>query len=379
MGFDASRIRSGGGQTHIISLIEEADLDKLHIREIHIWAYRELLDKIPNRPWLKKHNPTKLNGSLLAQLWWQAFNFSKEFRAAGCDMVFNLDAGTVSNVTPSVTLSQDMLSYEPGEIERFGWGLARLRLIALRYFQNRSLRKASGAIFLSKHAAKIIQQSCGELNRKTIIPNGVSDAFDISSERISWPRPNERPIRCLCVSNAALYKHQWHLVAAIAEMRQRGDDIRLQLVGGGKGAGRRKLNRQLAISDPRRSFVDETGEVPHTELPKFLRSNDIFVFASSCESMPNTLIEAMASGIPIACARRGPMPEILQNGGVYFDPEDPTSISEAIAMLINKPELRVSVVTNARRLSEQYSWRRCASETWSFLAETCALVHGRGT
>ena len=35
--------------------------------------------------------------------------------------------------------------------------------------------------------------------------------------------------------------------------------------------------------------------------------------------MPNTLVEAMASGLPIACSDRGPMPEVLGDGGVLFD------------------------------------------------------------
>ena len=80
------------------------------------------------------------------------------------------------------------------------------------------------------------------------------------------------------------------------------------------------------------------GFVPHDDLPSLLAGADLFVFASSCENMPNTLVEAMAIGLPIACSDRGPMPEVLRDGGVYFDPENPESIAAAIETLIRDPE-----------------------------------------
>ena len=68
----------------------------------------------------------------------------------------------------------------------------------------------------------------------------------------------------------------------------------------------------------------------------------------------------------------GPMPEILQEGGVYFDPENPASIAAALERLIVNGGLRHSVATTARQLSDQYSWERCARETWAYLIEMAA-------
>ena len=47
----------------------------------------------------------------------------------------------------------------------------------------------------------------------------------------------------------------------------------------------------------------------------------------------------MASGIPIACSNRGPMPEILRDGGIYFDPENVDSIKDALELMINDTEM----------------------------------------
>jgi glycosyltransferase involved in cell wall biosynthesis len=80
----------------------------------------------------------------------------------------------------------------------------------------------------------------------------------------------------------------------------------------------------------------------------------------------------MASGLPIACSDRGPMPEVLKDGGVYFDPEDPTSIESAIRSLLTDPGLRKRVMARAKQLSDEYSWGRCSAETWRFLAGNAA-------
>lgn len=355
---------------HLIGILAEGDPLKHGIREVHVWAYQSLLDAVPDRPWLIKHNPQELQRSLLHQIWWQRFRFPDEVKKAGCSIVLNTDAGTVSSFRPSVTMSRDMLSYEPGEIERFGFGKARLRLILLRYMQNRSLRDADGAIFLTKYAGKLIQQSCGPLPSVAYIPHGIGENFKHTKVFNSWPEGGERPIQCLYVSNAAMYKHQWMVVRAIEKLRKRGHNLMLTLVGGGKGRAQQLLEAQIAVSDPYGDFVRQLSFVPQSELPGHLANADLFVFASSCENMPNTLVEAMAVELPIACSNRGPMPEVLDDGGVYFDPEASDSIADAVERIIKDKMLRETVAQCAKILSDQYSWSRCADETWAFLVDT---------
>jgi glycosyltransferase involved in cell wall biosynthesis len=124
-------------------------------------------------------------------------------------------------------------------------------------------------------------------------------------------------------------------------------------------------------------FVKLVDEVPHSAIADYLARADVFVFASSCENLPNTLIEAMASGVPIACSERGPMPEVLQDGGSYFDPENPSSIADAIKQLLQNTEKRREFVARAQALAGQYSWARCADDTWQFLAEIARAHSGR--
>lgn len=375
VGINASRARSGGGIAHLVGILQETNPSDFGIGMVHVWSYDKLLTALPDAPWLVKHAPPELNRSLVRQLWWERSSLPDELKNANCAILLNVDAGSVCRFRPAVTMSRDMLSYEPGEIERYGVSKARLRLIALRYVQNAALQAADGAVFLTRYAANVIQQSCGELANVVYIPHGVGASFQSVERSLPWPNKGARPIRCLYISNVLPYKHQWHVVEAVAQLRKRGFTLQLELVGGGEGEARERLEKQIAESDPDREFVIQHEFVPQLTLPDFLSKADLFVFASSCENMPNTLVEAMASGVPIACSDRGPMPEVLEDGGVYFDPENPDSIAVALEDLIVNPEMRARLAIRAMELSRQYSWPRCASETFSFIAQTAERVN----
>lgn len=366
LGINASRARSGGARAHLLGILSEADPQAHGIHEVHVWSYDDLLEALPDRTWLVKHHTPALQKSLLRQVMWERFALPSALRRAGCTLLFNVDAGTVSRFRPAITMSQDMLSYEPGELQRLRLGKAWLRVLLLRGMQNASLRSAQGAIFLTKYAAKVIQQSCGELTNYALIPHGVGASFRSSATQKQWLVPGEHTIRCVYVSPVWFFKHQWVVVRAIARLRARGHAVVLTLVGGGETQAMARLEAELATSDPDRSFVKLLGHVPHGDLPALLAESHVFVFASSCENMPNTVLEAMAGALPIACSDRGPMPEVLADGGVYFNPEDETSIADAIEQLITNVALREGCAARAHELAEAYSWTRCGNETFDF-------------
>jgi glycosyltransferase involved in cell wall biosynthesis len=369
LGINAARARSGGAKTHLIGILSASRPLSHGIKEVHVWSYPELLAALPDEPWLIKHLSPAASGPMICQIYWERFELPRALMATGCNLLFNVDAGSVCRFRPAVTMSRDMLSYEPGEIHRYGFSKARIRLFSLRYVQNSALRFADGVIFLTEYAARVIQQSSGQLRQVCLIPHGVSRGFQEIIRISPWPINGERPVKLLYVSNTDWYKHQWMVVRAVELLRMRKIDVTLTLVGGGTGPAQQRLTEQIAVSDPRGEFVTQLDFVPQADLPAHLAEADIFVFASSCENLPNTLVEAMAAGLPIACARRGPMPEVLEDGGEYFDPEIPESIADAIQKLVEDPDLRRRVSLRAKGLASRYSWERCGMETWSFLAK----------
>ena len=119
--------------------------------------------------------------------------------------------------------------------------------------------------------------------------------------------------------------------------------------------------------DPMGVFITYLGSIPYNELNLLYQSVDLGIFASTCENMPNILIELMASGLPIACSSSGPMPEILGLAGDYFEPEISESIALCIKRLIDSPETRKKISRLAYKRAEKFSWKNCADSTFSFL------------
>ena len=368
IGIDASRNRSGGAKAHLVGILTGCSPQQFGVEKVHLWAYRELADAIPDFAWLSKHSPDVLKKSLLQQVLWQFRVLPKEIEQYGCDLIFNTDAGSVCTHRPSVTMSQDMLSFEPGEMKRYFFSKAWIRLLLLRYVQAWSLRRANHALFLTHHASKVIQSVIGPVRQQTIINHGIGEEFrGLVASHSSMS--TETPIKIVYISNAAFYKHQWHVVKAVAALRKSCHrEVSLLLVGGGSGRPQQLLEEAIAEFDPNLEFVEQREYIPHDQIPKQLASSDIFVFASSCENMPITLLEGMASGLPIACSNRGPMPEVLEDGGVYFDPEDPDSVHKALSSLIGDPSMRRLKASRAFELAQHYTWERCASETWHCLS-----------
>lgn len=370
IGIDASRNRSGGAVAHVSGLMSGSDPREFGIGRVHLWGYNSLTEQIGNQPWLIKHDVPELTRGIAHQLWWQYAELPRILDRLGCDIVFNTDAGSVCPTRRAATLSQDMLSFEPGEMQRYGFSKARMRLEALRSVQARSLRRARLAVFLTEHARKTILDEIGPVRQSIVIPHGIDKKFRaVASKRRLWPVGE--PVQCLYVSNAAPYKHQWHVVNAISALRHKGYSVQLTLVGGGSGASQARLECAIAHFDPEAFFVTQKGLVPNDEIPDYLARSDLFLFASSCENLPITMLEAMASGIPICCSNRGPMPEVLGDAGSYFDPEVPASIAEAVQSMLNDETMRQSKAVSSLERSKAFTWARCANETWKALALAC--------
>lgn len=369
IGIDASRNRSGGAKAHLIGILKSFDPRALGVSQVHVWSYPKLLAALPDEPWIIKHAPPELDMSIFRQIWWQLTQLHAHAKALGCHIMLNTGAGTLSRFKPSVTMSRDMLSFEHGEMQRYPlFSKARLRLFSIKHLQIHALRKATGVIFLTEYAANALQKFTGYLPFYRIIPHGISESFRQKPIPGYWAGERSH-IRCVYVSNSDLYKHQWHVIEAISILRRKGHPVTIDLIGGGQGLGWDMTRAAIAQHDPNGTFVHSIGAVAHEEIPRHLAQADIFVFASSCENMPNTLIEGMASSLPIASSDRGPMREILGDAGAYFDPEQPDSIANAIEQLLTDTARRQTCTQEASRAAGKYSWKRCSRETFSFLVD----------
>ena len=371
LGIDASNIRAGGGITHLKELLAAYNPTEDTFTKITVWSGTHTLDQLENKPWLDKQTHPFLDKNIFFRLFWQRFLADSTFKKSSINVLFAPGALYYTTFKPIVTMSHNLLPFSPKERDRFGKSYMKYRLELLEKKQGKAFKTASGVIFLT-HFAKntIIKRLNSELKDSAVIAHGIAPVFykEPKIQKAISEYSEQKPFELLYVSIVNVYKHQKTLVEAVYNLVKQGYPVKLKLVGPAYSPELGKLNEAIQKFDPGNNFVDYTGPIPYSELKSIYHNTDAFVFPSSVENLPNILIEAMASGLPIACSNYGPMPEVLQDAGIYFDPEKVEQITNALKELLDDHLKRQSIAEKAYKASNNYSWESCARETFDYLS-----------
>ena len=136
-----------------------------------------------------------------------------------------------------------------------------------------------------------------------------------------------------CVGNFTPGKRQIDLLKAFPEILKAMPDARLRFLGSGTELEScKRFVRENGLADK----VGFLSEVPHTEIPKFYNSLDVFVLPSVNEAFCCALIEAQACGIPIICCKGISTEEVMteeSKKNCLVAPHSPKAISEAAIRL----------------------------------------------
>jgi len=365
---DASNIRLGGGITHLAQLLAHFQPGMSGIKGVEVWSGRGTLDQLPGKAGVEYRHDSLLDGGLFARTLWQQRYLPRLLRQPNVDLLLS-PGGTlpIRTMIPAVTMSQNMLPFEPAQASLFGAiHPMRLKLALLRRAQSRALASADGVIFLSGYAQRQLTQQLRLAPAKTaLIPHGLEKRFFLPLRPV--PETAPRKVRVLYVSILMPYKHQLEVGEAVMQLRRIGIEATLDCIGLSWGRYGRQVHRHFATLDPGGEVLRLRGSVPFERLHEHYASADVFVFASSCENLPNILLEAMASGVPIASSRLGPMPDVLGDCGVYFDPYQVQSITTALMHIVRCPTSAWHRARDAQVRAREYSWERCARETFAFL------------
>ena len=378
IGIDASNIRGGGGVTHLIELLRAADPLVHQFSEIILWSGQSTLNEIEDRSWLVKMHLPSLDNNLLQRAIWQRYHLSNAARSAGCDVLFVPGGVFAGDFQPMVTMNRNLLPFELYELWRYGLSWMTFKMLLLRWLQSRTLRKAESVIFLTDYAQSLVSNIARlSPDKLTTVPHGVNNRF-LMEPRTQFTIHDysvDRPFRILYVSSVDQYKHQWHVVKAVSQLRESGLPVVLDLVGPSHSRPLMKLQKMMDEVDPNGEYIHYLGPLTYEAVQAIYASSDLNVFASSCEAFGQILIESMSAGLPIACSNRSAMPELLGNAGIYFDPENAEDIAKAMRKLIDSPELRSQKAKMAFERAQEYTWHRCAFETFRILTKAAQTYH----
>jgi glycosyltransferase involved in cell wall biosynthesis len=197
-------------------------------------------------------------------------------------------------------------------------------------------------------------------SRIEVVSNGVdTERFSLEgseSERVHVSGPV-----VLFVGRLVEGKRPGDAVRAVARLRETHPDAVLYLCG--EGPLREELEgiaADLGVDDA----VHFLGHVPYDQMPRVYRAGDALVLPSRAEGMPRTVIEAMASGIPVVASDLEQVAPVVERAGVAVPVGDVEGFADGLEAVLggNHGDPRAAA-------TKGFDWRETVEQTTAMLAE----------
>ncbi|GHU43344.1 mannosyltransferase [Spirochaetia bacterium] len=264
---------------------------------------------------------------------------------------------------PTIGTIHDMAAY---------WGTSKTRAhlgAVLRLMLPDSLRKLDRVIAVSSWVRQeLIEVAHVRESRIDVVPNGVDlDAFKVhphydDREILIKPFGFKRPYILYAGRLNHPIKNHTGLIKAFEIFKERTKFPHRLVLAGSDDNGSDKI-KQTALSSCCRTDIFLTGPFPSDSLPDLYSNADMVVIPSFYEGFGQSAIEAMAAGIPVACARAASLPETAEHAALYFDPHDPEDMADRMVTLATNHEIAGQCRQAGILRAKDFSWDLCAART----------------
>ncbi len=194
-------------------------------------------------------------------------------------------------------------------------------------------------------------------SKSLVIHHGVSNIYK---------PPKKEQMRddfILVVSDLYVQKNIETLLLALDRVRKKYPNVLLKIAGRNIDQGYFEQLQRIIMERAMENNVLFLGYVNHSELSILYKQCRFFIFPSLVESFGNPLLEAMASGAPIASSNTAAMPEVIGNAALYFNPRNTTEIADILDKLLKDEKLRNSLSKKSVERAKLFSWSKTAKET----------------
>ncbi|MCL4776362.1 MAG: glycosyltransferase family 4 protein [Gammaproteobacteria bacterium] len=160
-------------------------------------------------------------------------------------------------------------------------------------------------------------------------------------------------------------------LAAFAELQLRRPDARLTIAGDGP----ERAAAEQEVARRRLANVRFLGHVSGPDKARVFREADIYLFTSLAEGMPNSVLEAMAFGLPVVTRPVGGIRDFFEDGrmGFAIDSLDARVFAERLQHLADDPQLRMRIGANNREFAaSRFSASRVAARLLSIYEQVVA-------
>lgn len=170
------------------------------------------------------------------------------------------------------------------------------------------------------------------------------------------------------ILNVGAYEHKKGLdvlLRAFHEVAGRHPAVRLVVLGRSVSeacyAELQRMVEEFGFQDK----VSLIKDMPHAKIAPFYEAARCFVLPSRAESLPVSVLEAGAFGLPVVASRVDGLPEILTSPdlGTLVAPDDPAALAGAMLKVLEEPEWAKGIGENLRqRVRSHFNWRNAADE-----------------
>ena len=171
----------------------------------------------------------------------------------------------------------------------------------------------------------------------TIVDENLLAGFDFKS--ITHYRNRLKYFNILYLGNVSKAKGVWELISSIDELYNQKMNAKLTYIIAGNGA---ELKRMEDYAQNKHLPVQFPGYVRGKDKQKAFKQAHLYVFPSvHGEGMPNSVLEAMAFGLPVITTKVGGIPDFFEDDkmGLFLENREPEHIAEKIKYLLDRPKL----------------------------------------
>jgi glycosyltransferase involved in cell wall biosynthesis len=154
------------------------------------------------------------------------------------------------------------------------------------------------------------------------------------------------------------HKNHLRLVTALQLLRRRGVDVPVVLTGAQAGLELPVLTAADALGV--RDLIHFVGFVTPRQLGALYRLARMMIFPSLFEGWGLPILEALTSGLPLACSNVTCLPAVTAGAAEVFDPYDPAAIAQAVERVWQDDRLRVRLIADGRARAALFSWDHSA-------------------
>jgi glycosyltransferase involved in cell wall biosynthesis len=130
------------------------------------------------------------------------------------------------------------------------------------------------------------------------------------------------------------------------------------------------IAREVGVSEQ----LHFLGFVSPKELQVIYRTATAMVYASKFEGFGLPILEAFQAGLPVLCSTASVLPEIAQDGALYFPPDSPAVLAGLMESMLDDREAREKLIQKGSTVLSQYSFRRTVASFQALYRNVAALL-----